>query len=105
MVENSKNWLFAEKEFIYLQLIAYIFVRDIVKKGKFMLKKYIKIILIVSLVAFSGDIFAHGGPGGPPCGSPPCGPPPPPDTPIDGGIGYLLILGIGYAIKKIKFKN
>ena len=70
-----------------------------------MLKKYITFVLLITLVLFSSDILAQGGPGGPPCGSPPCGPPPPPDTvPIDGGIGILLALGIGYAVKKIRDK-
>jgi hypothetical protein len=69
-----------------------------------MLKKYITFVLLITLVLFSSDILAQGGSGGPPCGSPPCGPPPPPDTPIDGGIGILLALGIGYAVKKIRDK-
>ena len=67
-----------------------------------MLKKYITFVLLITLVLFSSDIVAQGG--GPPCGSPPCGPPPPPDTPIDGGIGILLAIGVGYAIKKIRDK-
>jgi len=66
-----------------------------------MLKKYIALILFVTLVLSSSDIFSQSR-GGPPCGSPPCGPPPPPDTPIDGGLGILLVLGVGYAVKKIK---
>ena len=67
-----------------------------------MLKKYITFVLLITLVLFSSDILAQGGP---PCGSPPCGPPPPPNSlPIDGGIGILLALGIGYAVKKIRDK-
>ena len=66
-----------------------------------MLKKYITFVLLITLVLFSSDILAQG----PPCGSPPCGPPPPPNSlPIDGGIGILLALGIGYAVKKIRDK-
>lgn len=68
-----------------------------------MLKKYIALILLM-LFLFTGDLIAQpgNGNGGPPCGTPPCGPPPPPDTPIDGGIGFLLVLGAGYAVKKIR---
>jgi len=65
-----------------------------------MFKKYITFVLLITLVLFSSDIIAQG----PPCGAPPCGPPPPPDTPIDGGIGILLAIGVGYAVKKIKDK-
>ena len=65
-----------------------------------MLKKYIAFVLLFTLVLISSDIVAQG----PPCGSPPCGPPPPPDTPIDGGIGILLVIGVGYALKKIRDK-
>ncbi len=65
-----------------------------------MLKKYITFVLLITLVLISSDIVAQG----PPCGSPPCGPPPPPDTPIDGGIGILLVIGVGYAVKKIRDK-
>jgi len=69
-----------------------------------MLKKYLLLIFFILLVFVSSDILAQGQGNGPPCGTPPCGPPPPPDTPIDGGIGILLALGIGYAIKKIRDK-
>ena len=65
-----------------------------------MLKKYITFVLLITLVLFSSDIIAQD----PPCGVPPCGPPPPPDTPIDGGIGILLAIGVGYAVKKIRDK-
>ena len=65
-----------------------------------MLKKYITFVLLITLVLFSSDIIAQG----PPCGAPPCGPPPPPDTPIDGSIGILLAIGVGYAVKKIRDK-
>ena len=65
-----------------------------------MLKKYITFVLLITLVLFSSNIIAQA----PPCLDPPCGPPPPPDTPIDGGIGILLAIGVGYAIKKIRDK-
>jgi hypothetical protein len=67
-----------------------------------MLKKYL--ILIVLFVSFSNDVIAQGGGDGPP---PPGGGPGgggivPPRNPIDGGLGVLFALGIGYAIKKIR---
>ena len=65
-----------------------------------MLKKYITFVLLITLVLISSDIAAQS----PPCGNPPCGPPVPPDAPIDGGIGILLAIGVGYAIKKIRDK-
>ena len=65
-----------------------------------MLKKYIAFVLLITLVLISSDIVAQS----PPCANPPCGPPVPPDAPIDGGIGILLAIGVGYAIKKIRDK-
>ena len=60
-----------------------------------MLKKYLLLILFILLVFVSSDILAQPGPGVVP----------PPDTAIDGGIGILLALGVGYALKKIRDKR
>jgi hypothetical protein len=51
-------------------------------------------ILILFAFAFIMPIFA----------TPPPPPPPPPDNggPIEGGLIYLLAMGIGYGINKIK---
>ena len=32
----------------------------------------------------------------------PADPPPNPDTPIDGGLGLLLVAGVGYGVKRFK---
>ncbi len=68
-----------------------------------MLKKYAIVILLISFIAFTGDVMALVPPG--PCGGsgqPPC----PPSAPIDGGgIGLLLVLGIGYAVNKLRKKE
>ena len=58
-----------------------------------MLKKYSLLILFILLVFVSSDILAQPGVV------------PPPDTPIDGGLGILLALGVGYAVKKIRDKR
>jgi len=63
-----------------------------------MLKTYITLLIVTGMLMFSSDAYAQGGP-------PSGGPPDPPDTPIDGGIGILLALGVGYGIKKIKDKK
>lgn len=56
-----------------------------------MANKYFKLILfIVVFFSFFGELMAQ-----------PTPPPPKPGAPIDGGIIGLLILGAGYAIKKI----
>ena len=60
-----------------------------------MLKKYLLLILFILLVFVSSDILAQ---------SPPGGHVPPPN-PIDGGLGILLALGVGYAVKKIRDKR
>jgi hypothetical protein len=60
-----------------------------------MIKKYVTLILFVIFFTLTSNIYAQG----------PAPPPPPPDTPIDGGIGSLLLIGIGYAIKKITDKK
>lgn len=54
-----------------------------------MANKYFKAILVLALVLVSSTSFAQGPP------------PPPPPYPIDGGIIGLLLLGVGYAVKKI----
>ena len=61
-----------------------------------MLRTYITLLIVAGMLMFSSDAYAQGPPGGPP---------PPPDTPIDGGIGILLALGVGYGIKKMKDKK
>ena len=57
-----------------------------------MLKKYS--LLIVLVVFTSGAVFAQV--------TPPGGHVPPPNTPVDGGLGLLLAIGVGYAIAKLK---
>ena len=59
-----------------------------------MANKYIKVLLTFTLLLVSNAGIAQGPP-----------PPPPPLAPIDGGIIGLLILGAGYAIKKINDHN
>jgi hypothetical protein len=54
-----------------------------------MANKYFRAILALSAL-FATNITLAQGP-----------PPPPPPLPIDGGIIGLLILGAGYAVKKI----
>ena len=56
-----------------------------------MANKYFKTILIIVLFfSFLGEATAQ-----------PTPPKPKPGVPIDGGIVGLLILGVGYAVKKI----
>jgi len=55
-----------------------------------MANKYFKAILVVAFILISDIVLAQGPP-----------PPPPPKAPIDGGIIGLLVLGAGYAVKKI----
>ncbi len=76
-----------------------------------MLKKYVTLILFVLFVFVSSNAVAHTcGPGlthsgtGHNCSSS-GGPPNPPGVPIDGGVGILLVLGIGYAASKLKDKR
>ncbi len=61
-----------------------------------MVSKLIKSFLIIAFILFSTGIFAQNSP---PCPSQPC---PPPSRPIDGGIAVLIVLGIGYGIKKVR---
>ncbi len=57
-----------------------------------MANKYLKVILFTTLIFNTSTLlFAGGGP-----------PPPPPPLPIDGGIIGLIVIAIGYAIKKIR---
>jgi hypothetical protein len=58
-------------------------------KKKCMANKYFKAIVAI-LAVFATNLSLAQGP-----------PPPPPPLPIDGGIIGLLILGAGYAVKKI----
>ena len=67
-----------------------------------MLKKYSILILVLLFVSFSNSITAQqegGGGVGPP--EPSGGPGTHPNNPIDGGLGFLFALGVGYAIKKL----
>jgi len=61
-----------------------------------MLKKYSLLIVFVVLVLASSTAVGQ---------TPPGGHVPPPNNPIDGGLGVLLALGIGYAINKLRKKN
>ena len=62
-----------------------------------MKKKYFILFLLIYFVTYSSDIIAQV-----PCPNPGPGPCNPPGAPIDGGIGFLIALGLGYAIKKIR---
>lgn len=66
------------------------------------LKHYILILTLIVASGFVNDVFAGGGPPGPPGGGP-GGPPcwPPPCVPIDGGISFLLFAGALYGSKKV----
>ena len=67
-----------------------------------MAHKYFRAILTIVLLFSVTIIFAQGPPDPFP-GRPPR--PPGPPTPIDGGILSLLVLGAGYAVKKIHDKS
>ena len=54
-----------------------------------MANKYFKAILLIAFILISDIVLAQGPT------------PPPPKAPIDGGIIGLLVLGVGYAVKKI----
>jgi hypothetical protein len=54
-----------------------------------MVNKYFRAILFLALIFSASVTFAQGPP------------PPPPGMPIDGGIVGLMVIAIGYAIKKI----
>jgi hypothetical protein len=67
------------------------------------MKKIYKIILLVSLGYFlMPSVFALGGPPLPPGPGPGTGPTcwPPPCVPIDGGISFLIVAGIGLGLVK-----
>lgn len=64
-----------------------------------MANKYLRLVLLLVLFLSVTVVFAQQGPPDPFPGRPPK--PPPPFTPIDGGVLGLLILGAGYAAKKI----
>lgn len=66
-----------------------------------MLKKYLVFLSFTLLIFLSSNVFAQGGEGPPAPGGAPGGHVPPPN-PIDGGLGILLALGIGYAVKKLR---
>lgn len=70
-----------------------------------MLKKYLVFLSFALMVFTSGSVFAQGGGPPEPAGAPGdcigC----PPANPIDGGIGILFALGIGYAVKKLRKKD
>jgi len=55
-----------------------------------MANKYLKVILITSLILNISELLAQ------------TPPPPPPASSIDGGIIGLIVIAIGYAIKKIR---
>ena len=104
-----------------MQLISGNTVTKREKRGSYMFKKYFVIIASIFLLSTT-SAFAdcNGGTSdGCPAGSwrpnlivncKPCKgngqkPPPPPNNPIDGGIGILLALGVGYGIKKLRDKK
>ncbi|QCX37161.1 hypothetical protein FF125_01415 [Aureibaculum algae] len=66
-----------------------------------MLKKYLIFLSFAVLVLTSSNVFAQGS--GPE--EPKGGPILPPTSPIDGGVGFLLVLGVGYAVKKLRKEN
>ncbi|WP_123898410.1 PID-CTERM protein-sorting domain-containing protein [Aureibaculum marinum] len=69
-----------------------------------MLRKYLLFLSFTVLFFMSGNAFAQIGGDGPPApgGAPGDGPIVPPPNPIDGGLGILLAVGVGYAVRKIK---
>ncbi|WP_117882188.1 PID-CTERM protein-sorting domain-containing protein [Aureibaculum luteum] len=68
-----------------------------------MLKKYLLFLSFALLVLTSSSVFAQAvpEPGGGSGGSGGQGGPPN-NVPIDGGVGFLLVLGVGYAVKKLR---
>lgn len=57
-----------------------------------------KIVLTITIIIISLCSYAQAVP-------PPIPPPPPPGLPIDGGVVFLLLGGIIYAIKNITSKS
>lgn len=62
------------------------------------MSKRFSILLVLIVVLTSSVLFAQPQPPGRAI-------PPPNDLPIDGGLGVLLALGIGYAVKKLRKEN
>lgn len=78
-----------------------------------MLKKYSTLLLVLLLFCSTSNMFAQTTcpPGCSPhptrpgvCIGPSC-PPGPPGLPIDGGLGFLLVLGAAYGVKRLKEKK
>ena len=69
-----------------------------------MLKKYLVFLSFALLVLTTTSVFAQGGGQGPPApgGGGPIDNGTPPANPIDGGLGLLLVVGIGYGVKKLR---
>ncbi|HHC80892.1 MAG TPA: hypothetical protein ENK46_13485 [Flavobacteriia bacterium] len=65
-----------------------------------MLKKYNIVILFFLLVTYTSEVIAQV-----PCPNPGPGPCNPPGVPIDGGVGFLLVIGLGYAVSKLRNKK
>ncbi len=66
-----------------------------------MLKKYLVFLSFALMILMSTSVFAQGGEGPPAPEGGPGGHVPPPN-PIDGGLGILLVIGVGYAVKKLR---
>ena len=67
-----------------------------------MANKYFKVILLFTILMVSEMVMAQGQS---PNHRPPVPPRNPNAVPIDSGIIGLLVLGVGYAVKKIRFPN
>ncbi len=93
-----------QKEFIYLQLNTGLFVSYFVKGESFMFKKYITLVIFVSLLFAPSMLSAQCDPcppgqrPNPACRCVPTGP----GVPIDGGLMILLAAGVAFGIKKIR---
>ena len=93
-----------QKEFIYLQLNTGLFVSYFVKGESFMFKKYITLVIFVSLLFAPSMLSAQCPPTCPPgqsCNGSRCVPVGP-GLPIDGGLMILLAAGVAFGIKKIR---
>ncbi len=62
-----------------------------------MKKNTLKIAFIFVVIMTSGLVFSQNAPAN--------RPPPPPGLPIDGGIFNLVVLAMGYGVKKMKNKK
>jgi hypothetical protein len=67
-----------------------------------MVNKYFKVIFLFTFLISVDMVVAQGQS---PNHRPPVPPRNPHATPIDAGIIGLLVLGVGYAVKKIRFPN